>query len=103
METIQTVVIYDTSNPRIRTKLAEACLDAGLERIQFSAFRGLLTATVRKELSCRLKALLEETAGGRVLIVPLCAEDWKHAVAVEHGDVSALAPHKPSGETILRF
>lgn len=103
MEKAPTVVIYDVPNTRIRTKLAEACLDAGLERIQFSAFRGLLTATQRKELICRLKALLEDGAGGRLFILPLCAEDWKHAVAVERGEASVLAPHKPIHDTILRF
>ena len=102
MEKIQTVIIYDTPNPRIRTKLAEACLDAGLERIQFSAFRGHLTATSRKALAVQLRALLEDTASGRLFILPLCAEDWEHAVAVERGD-AVLAPHKPTGDTILRF
>ena len=103
MEKIQTIVIYDLPNPRIRVKLAEACLDAGLERIQFSAFRGLLTTTSRKELSCHLRSLLEESISGRLFILPLCAEDWEHAVAVEHGNIGILAPHKPTGDTILRF
>jgi CRISPR-associated protein Cas2 len=103
MDKSPTVVIYDIPNTRIRTKLAEACLDAGLERIQFSAFRGFLTATDRKELACRLKTLLQDGASGRLFVLPLCTEDWKHAVAVERGDASTLAPHKPTGDTILRF
>ena len=103
MDKTPTLVIYDIPNPRIRAKLADACLDAGLERIQFSAFRGLLTATRRKELACRLKALVEESTSGRLFILPLCAEVWNHAVAVEHGHANTLAPHKPTSETILRF
>ena len=103
MDKTPTVVIYDVPNTRVRTKLADACLDAGLERIQLSAFRGLLTASARRELACRLRTLLEETTAGRLFVLPLCAADWEQAVAVEHGNADPLAPHKPSNDTILRF
>ncbi len=97
-----TFVIYDIENTKARTKMAETCLDKGLERIQFSAFRGLLTSTQRKELSKKLEFLLGD-GDGRLFVVPICEEDWKKAFSKEQGDRHQLAPHNPSDETILRF
>ncbi len=76
------VVIYDIKNDRLRTKVSEACLDYGLERIQYSAFQGRLSRNKRQELCLRLRALLEEQAG-KVLIQPVCEKDWKEAVRLE--------------------
>ena len=39
------LLIYDISHDGVRTKVADACLDYGLERIQYSAFLGSLTRT----------------------------------------------------------
>jgi len=35
---VSVVLIYDIENDRLRTRIADACMDYGLERIQFSAF-----------------------------------------------------------------
>jgi CRISPR-associated protein Cas2 len=99
---VMTFVIYDITDTKVRTKMAEACLDKGLERIQFSAFRGPLTQTQRKELTKKLEFLLGKGAG-RVFVVPICEEDWEKAFSKEQGDKHQLAPHNPSDETILRF
>jgi CRISPR-associated endonuclease Cas2 len=34
--------MYDIENDRIRRKVAEDCKDSGLERVQYSVFRGLM-------------------------------------------------------------
>ena len=34
------LVVYDISNTRVRTKIADLCLDYGLSRIQLSAYLG---------------------------------------------------------------
>ncbi|MGB9880221.1 MAG: CRISPR-associated endonuclease Cas2, partial [Anaerolineae bacterium] len=34
------VVVYDIPDDRVRARVADVCLDYGLERIQFSAFQG---------------------------------------------------------------
>ena len=34
------LLVYDISDDRIRTKIADACLDYGLDRFQYSAFYG---------------------------------------------------------------
>lgn len=67
-------MIYDVEDDRVRLRIAKACRDYGLDHIQYSAFRGPLTATLRKELFARLKDSLAERPG-RVLVVPLCEKD----------------------------
>ena len=42
---MQTLIVYDIPNDRIRGKIADVCLDYGLDRIQWSAFLGDLART----------------------------------------------------------
>jgi len=51
---LSTLVIYDIEDDRARTRVSEACKDFGLERLQFSCFRGKLTQNKREELRERL-------------------------------------------------
>ena len=83
MEEQHLVVLYDIQIDRIRTKISEACLDYGLERIQYSAFSGKLTRNKREELWLRLKTILEDHAG-KILVQPICEKDLKVAVSVEN-------------------
>lgn len=71
---VLTLVIYDVEDDRIRLKIAKACRDYGLEHVQYSAFRGALSATLRKELFAKLKDALADRPG-RILVVPLCEKD----------------------------
>ena len=48
---VSLVLIYDIENDRLRTRVADVCLDYGLERIQFSAFFGKLNRNRRQELA----------------------------------------------------
>lgn len=70
----RTLVIYDVPDDRVRSKVAKACKDYGLEHVQYSAFSGPLGATLRKELCARLGATLGDAAG-RILVVPVCDKD----------------------------
>jgi CRISPR-associated protein Cas2 len=83
MEEQSTMVIYDVPDDRTRTRISEACLDYGLERVQWSAFVGKLTRNKREELFLRLKGLLGEKAG-KILVQPICEKDLKVALAVEN-------------------
>jgi CRISPR-associated protein Cas2 len=83
MEEYGTVVIYDIPDDRTRTRISEACLDYGLERIQYSAFSGKLTRNKREELFLRLKAILDERPG-KILVQPICEKDLKAAKVVEN-------------------
>ncbi len=69
------LVVYDISDDRVRAKVADACLDYGLDRIQYSAFLGELTPTHRRELVKRLRKLLGKKPG-KIQLFPLCDHDW---------------------------
>jgi CRISPR-associated protein Cas2 len=90
MEEYGTVVLYDIPDDRTRTRISEACLDYGLERIQFSAFQGKLSRNKREELFLRLQAILEEKPG-KILVQPVCEKDLKVARRVENASVEEAA------------
>lgn len=69
-----TVVIYDIENDLIRKRMSDACKNMGLERVQYSSFRGMLTAAERRTLYTKLGDLLGDKPG-RVLVIPLCEKD----------------------------
>ena len=76
---LRTLVMYDIENDRIRYRVSEACLDFGLERIQFSVFRGKLNRNKREELLDRLTAELGDEPG-KILIQPVCEEDCESSL-----------------------
>ena len=51
---IALALIYDVEDDRLRARVADICLNYGLERIQFSAFFGRLNRNRRQELALRL-------------------------------------------------
>jgi CRISPR-associated protein Cas2 len=69
-----TFVVYDIEDDRVRGRIANACEDYGLERIQYSAFCGSLDASRRSELAARLGDTLGE-AVGKILVLPVCEKD----------------------------
>jgi CRISPR-associated protein Cas2 len=79
MQELRTLVMYDIEDDRVRYRVSEACLDFGLERIQFSVFRGKLNRNKREELLMRLTNLLDNEPG-KVLIQPMCEDDFKSAL-----------------------
>jgi len=73
---LQTYIVYDIPNDRVRYRIANACKDYGLERIQFSAFSGWLNANKREELFLRLRRELGDHPG-KILVLPVCERDLK--------------------------
>jgi CRISPR-associated protein Cas2 len=69
-----TFVIYDVQDDRVRGRVANACKDYGLERIQYSAFCGALDASRRGELTARLADTLGDDVG-KILLLPVCGKD----------------------------
>jgi hypothetical protein len=57
---LSTLVIYDIEDDRARLRVSEACKDFGLERLQYSCFRGKLSANKREELYERLRRIQRE-------------------------------------------
>lgn len=70
------LLIYDIEDDRIRTRVSEACLDYGLERIQFSAFFGKLNRNRRQELALRLQNECGKESA-RIRMIPVCEDDLK--------------------------
>src|SRR5690348_3880133 len=64
------LLIYDIVNDRHRVKIVDACMDYGLDRIQYSAFTGLLGRNHQEELMLRIKAILGD-GEGRIHLIPL--------------------------------
>jgi CRISPR-associated protein Cas2 len=73
---VSLVLIYDIEEDRLRTRVADICLDYGLERIQFSAFFGRLNRNRRQELSLRVQAEIGNRSA-RVRVIPVCEDDLK--------------------------
>jgi len=73
---MQILVIYDIPSDRIRNRVAEKCKDAGLERIQYSAFIGDLNHNRREALFLTLKRTLAENTGN-IRLYPLCDKDLR--------------------------
>lgn len=73
-QALLTFVAYDIEDDRVRTRVANACKDYGLERIQYSAFSGPLDITRRGELLARLTDTLGRDVG-RILLLSLCEKD----------------------------
>lgn len=80
---VQTLVIYDIVDDRLRTKISETCKDYGLQRIQYSAFLGDLNRNRREELQQRLKRLLGKKEGN-IQIYPLCDKDVALRVEIQY-------------------
>lgn len=91
MDELRTLVIYDIVEDRVRIKVADACLDYGLARIQYSAFAGPLNRNKREELFLRLRATLG-TDYGKILIQPVCGKDVAELLLHEN--------ERPAGEDL---
>jgi CRISPR-associated protein Cas2 len=73
---VSLVLLYDIEDDRLRSRVADVCMDYGLERIQFSAFFGKLNRNRRQELALRVRNELGDESG-RVRIIPVCEQDLK--------------------------
>jgi CRISPR-associated protein Cas2 len=83
---MQTLLIYDIADDRARQKVADACLDYGLQRIQYSAFIGQLSNTHQRALFAEIKQRLGKKAANIQLIV-IDAASWnKRRHLVQGGD-----------------
>ena len=75
------LLVYDISNDRARTKIADFCLDYGLDRIQYSAFVGDLTRTHREELMLKIGDRLGDRPG-KVQLFAICKTDWRQRLEI---------------------
>jgi len=69
------LLIYDIPHDGTRSKVADLCLDYGLDRVQFSSFEGKLTRTHQEELMLKIKKKLGKRPGD-IRLIPICEKDW---------------------------
>ena len=70
------LLIYDIPHDNTRTKIADTCLDYGLDRIQYSAFCGNISRNHQEELFLKVTNLLGDKAGN-IQLIPICHNDWQ--------------------------
>jgi len=76
------LIIYDIPNDRLRNKVADICLDYGLDRIQFSAFLGKLSRNHQEELMLKVDMRMDDNPGN-IQLIPICAKDWAERMSYE--------------------
>lgn len=76
------LLIYDIVDDRRRTKIADACLDYGLDRVQMSAFTGLLNRSHQEELMLRIDTLLGE-GEGKIHLYPIDQKAWERRLELD--------------------
>ncbi|MCP5099016.1 MAG: CRISPR-associated endonuclease Cas2 [Chloroflexi bacterium] len=79
------LLIYDIPDDRRRTKIADACLDYGLDRIQYSAFSGDISRNLQAELFLKVCDILGKKPGN-IQIIPVCQRDWRNRMVWEKED-----------------
>lgn len=72
---MQIILVYDIPDDNKRAKIADICIDYGLDRIQYSAFTGVLQNTHQDELMLKLRKTLGKRPGNIQMFL-VCAEDW---------------------------
>lgn len=77
-----TLLVYDIPDDAKRNKIADACLDYGLDRLQFSAFVGWLTSSQQTELMAKIQKILGKK-NGNVQLFPVCSEDWRKRKVID--------------------
>jgi CRISPR-associated protein Cas2 len=70
------LLVYDIPSDRLRAKVADICLDYGLERIQYSAFMGELNHNLQGELLQKLRRRVGKREAN-VQLFPICEKDLR--------------------------
>lgn len=80
---MKVLLIYDIVHDGTRAKIADLCLDYGLDRVQYSAFEGDLRRTHQEELILKIKKIMGKREGD-VRLIPICEKDWLAQLAVKN-------------------
>jgi CRISPR-associated protein Cas2 len=73
---VRCILVYDIPDDGKRGKIADICLDYGLDRIQYSAFSGQITVNAMGELFLKIKRTLGKKPG-KISLYPICVDDWQ--------------------------
>ncbi|MGC9400734.1 MAG: CRISPR-associated endonuclease Cas2 [Anaerolineae bacterium] len=75
------LLVYDIVDDGTRAKIADICLDYGLDRIQYSAFLGDLSRVHQEELMEKAAEKLGKREG-KIYLYPICEKDWQHKIEI---------------------
>lgn len=112
---MQTLVVYDIGDTRLRSRIEKVCRDAGMERTQYSAFLGECAEDRRARLIARVEECVrlhvaEEDDEQRrqklvVQVFPICAADFAKAVVVARDPAPSrrggALPRAPKPEVLV--
>lgn len=84
MSSVLTWIIYDIVKNKTRNKVAKACKEAGLIRVQKSVFLGRIESNRFDELSEICRALIDEE-NDSVYLFPFCQEDFRRVKVLGQG------------------
>jgi len=73
---LRCLLVYDIPDDNTRTRVADICLDYGLDRIQYSSFLGDLERTHQEELMMEVAKRLGKRPGN-IQLFPICETDWR--------------------------
>lgn len=68
------LLVYDIPDDKIRSRVADICLDYGLVRIQYSAFFGDLTHNRQEEILHKIRRKAGKNPAN-VQLFPICEKD----------------------------
>jgi CRISPR-associated protein Cas2 len=74
-----TWVLYDIQNDRARTRAAKYCKQAGLYRVQYSAFIGNLDGHQRDVLALKLEEEIDEEKD-KVYVLPMSRDELRQTI-----------------------
>lgn len=86
------LLIYDIPHDGTRTKVADACLDYGLERVQYSAFSGELSHVHQRELLLQIKRRIGKHAAN-IQFFPLDEKSWLARRIIEQVETAEEHTH----------
>jgi CRISPR-associated protein Cas2 len=76
------LVVYDIEKDGVRNKVADFCLDKGLERIQYSCFLGEMSRNLARDLAAKCRRKLGRTTG-KILLTPICEKDLANQIEIQ--------------------
>jgi CRISPR-associated protein Cas2 len=91
-------IIYDIVDDKIRSRVAKACKQYGLERVQKSAFLGKLESSRFDELSVKFQSLIDPDQDS-VYLFPFCQDDFKKIQVLGQG----FDPKLVNDEILARY
>ncbi len=78
---MRVLVLYDITHDGARGKVVQACEDFGLERVQYSAFAGLLSRPHQRELMARVRHVMRQKVG-IITLYPIGKDAWEAQIEV---------------------